>query len=274
MKKLIWILLLLLVPSLCFAWSPQQMHLQVIAQKNASTGPTNYLNDAAIVAAYYMNGNNDGELDRSGNGENLTEGGSVTDAGVNIPSGYSGSARWFQLADEADYLYHADGGSTDLSGADQEITIVSWIRLSSLSTDQSVVDKYNTVVNGRQYQFRFQSSTDDMYCGLSSDGATFSFADSESNLSNLTFYHVACVYDDSTITMYIDGEVSGTPTNYTSGIFNGNAQFQIGKSNISGSGRWYGGQIDETAIFSRALSQAEIQGIMNYGIDGTQGAND
>jgi hypothetical protein len=81
-----------------------------------------------------------------------------------------------------------------------------------------------------------------------------------------TWHHVAGVWDGTTakdgVKLYVNGKEDGTAD--ASGT-NLATDFTV---NIGGKGSWaFDGVIDEVAVFKKALSEAEIQRIMNSGLE-------
>jgi len=75
--------------------------------------------------------------------------------------------------------------------------------------------------------------------------------------------HIAATYDGSMARMYYNGNVVAEAAAEASGPMDTNdVPISIGRNNI-GMREHYIGLMDEIAIFSRALSQAEIQGAMD-----------
>ena len=76
-----------------------------------------------------------------------------------------------------------------------------------------------------------------------------------SALTNGLWYHVALVDDGTRVTMYLNGSVAGTgPENPSS--YAGVTGLQIG--GINGNSQKLNGSLDDAAIFSRALTPAEV----------------
>src|SRR5204863_221276 len=93
------------------------------------------------------------------------------------------------------------------------------------------------------------------------------------NISLNTWTHLAMTFDGSTKTLniYKDGVLIGSGSNPQVGSINPSGQiFRIGSYNRIFFGRieTFPGEIDEVEYFSRALSQAEIQSIVNAGSAG------
>ncbi len=83
-----------------------------------------------------------------------------------------------------------------------------------------------------------------------------------------TWYHGAVTYDGSTVKLYLNGQPE-TSQAKSLNTFSG-SDFTLGRygSNSAITGEW-NGLIDEAVIFSRELSQAEIQAVFDAGSSGT-----
>jgi len=249
--------------------------------KGASTvevaSHTDYTQEASCMAAYYMN-SGDTETDRTGNGVTLSE--SVDDdipTSATVPSGFSGTSRDFEDSDnEALYategVEFADGEYVDISGADAQITIVGWIRLESdPPSDYLIVNKTS------QYKCYVESSTDPetLTCEIYHSVGTIRKRVGTTDLwtGTPTYFHIAMTSDDVNMTIYVNGSADTDPVGHTQGIDNTANPFIIGASTTTGSSG-FDGLIEEVAIFNTALSVAQIQELMTYGIDGDNGGND
>ena len=284
MRKIL--LYALLICSVAFYASG--MNPAILGGAGEGGSATDYTADANCMGAWFMNGglsaNGDSETDRSGEDGTLTEalGDSPNDA--TVPTNYSGTSRDFEYGD-TEWLYEADGGSTDISGADQNISYGAWLRIEAVVNGQylTALGKWDETI-GKQYvlyvvgtdtnEFKFK-------CNLSNDGSAVNYVESTTtNYVTGTYYHVMCVYDEadtgSELRVYVDGASSNT-TNYTAGIFNSNCDFGIGALEDNGSmanGECFDGLIDEVVVFNDALTSAEVSNIYSYGIDGSRGGND
>ena len=178
-------------------------------------------------------------------------------------------SRDFELGD-AEYLTQGDSLSTDISGANQSLSIVTWIKPESEGSGfRVIVSKYSTS-SQRQYSFHHQSVADIMDFTISSNGTTTTSALGATGLTanGTTWYHVAAVYNDTDMRIYIDGVLdsngANNPKAYTSGINDGTAAFMVG--NRASTAAPYDGLIDDVGIFDTALSSTDVNAIMNLGL--------
>jgi len=82
-----------------------------------------------------------------------------------------------------------------------------------------------------------------------------------------TWSHVALTYDGASVVSYVNGALARQVS--ASGLLlpSKGGEFRIG-SRSAGFGSWWSGRIDEVELFNRALSQPEIQAIVNAGSAG------
>jgi len=231
---------------------------------------TDYTADGNCVAAYFLNGTNS-ETDQSGNSQTLTMQNTVVQ-GTTLPSGYSGYSRTSDSA-VLDRLYKSDGGTTDINGADQAISICAWIRPTDAGADRYFASK-GTPASDISWLLYVSTSDQKIRGVISSDGSTKTYVIPATTVVEDSWYHVCMVYDDTDIRMYINGSLDSNgldnPKAYTSGLYDSTSYFTLYGSGGSG----YYGEIDEFIMLDRALNSAEVTEIYTYGIDGTKGAND
>jgi len=237
---------------------------------SVSSAHTDYSKDA-FCRGYWAMEDIGSETDLSGNGETLTESsGTITRSTDKQVGTYS--RRW--VATDTEYLTHPDGGSTDISGANQTMSIVAWIKRESDSgTTEGIVTKYDYSNSKRQYILGI-STGDYLWCRLSSNGSSIADAIGVTKINPGTWYHAAVVYNDTDIRLYLNGTLdeAGYPHNpkaYTDGIANQTAPFLIGGYLYNGALRKpFDGLADDVAIFDRALTPAEVQEIYQHGVTG------
>ena len=258
----------------------------VIVAKNAGGAPagaTDYTQDANCMAAWYMNGASGGdgtenETDRcNGGSETLVmKAADSTPDSATVPAGYAGSSRDFEMGDY-EYMSVADGGTTDISGADQALSICVWIKFESdPGADATFVWKHGTSGNF-QYYLRHDHAANAVEFRLSNDGTTEVLCYGTVDMADDTDWHHVCgVYNDIDIRLYHNGSLdsngANNPKSHTSGIYGGTEPFYIGAR--SGSNNPFDGLIDEIIVLDRALSAEEVLEIYNNGISGNKGGSD
>lgn len=85
-----------------------------------------------------------------------------------------------------------------------------------------------------------------------------------STMSNGTWYHLACVMDGTTKSVYLDGNLAGSST-VTALSGDWADAVTIGRLPVPpfGSANYYAGYLDELALFDFALTSTEVNGIIN-----------
>lgn len=227
---------------------------------------TNYCNDASVAGCWGMEDSGT-ENDLSSNNEDLTVSASDT-----IPQStdrnFGDFSRDLELGD-TEYLMHADGGTTDIHGANQHLSIVFWAKVESLPTSTNLavfVTKSLTTGNQRGYAVYINSGNSDFVeFQLSHDGTNSTFAQVSVAPTTGVWEHYAVTYNDVVMTIYKNG-VNIDDTAKTNGIFSNTAEFRIGASTTNAN--YLDGLMDDVAVFSRALSEVEINEIMNCGLTG------
>ena len=184
--------------------------------------------------------------DVSGNGNN----GAITGATWTINGKNAGGLSF----DGNDYV---NFGDIDLSGP---FTLMHWMNPSDLSGSYQ-----STLMKRLNFGFEFNSNIIEASIG---NGVSWS-ATASGTLSGVGIWdHLAMSYDGTTLSFYINGNLVDTATGtYTSG------------DNPLLMGAWttgsefYKGTIDDARIYSRALSQIEIQSDMNTPVGGATCTN-
>ena len=207
---------------------------------------------------WHLNENSGTAYDSTSNNEDLTE----TSGTIPAVSGMIGDARDFEYAD-TEYLTHVDGGSTDISGADQHITISAWVKYESFPEIYTyMVSKYDTTLNERQYALYTYDSdvgADKLNFIISPDGTALTGVQAGGVMAIDTWYYHVGVYDDATVKAYFNA-IGGTPTVVATGIHAGAAAFLIGARLGNGlPARYIDGLIDEVRISNIARTAEWIE---------------
>lgn len=122
----------------------------------------------------------------------------------------------------------------------QNLTIEMWIN------PDSDTDAY-PLTNSGQYTLGIQQHA--LYCQFGSHGVH-----ANATIEVDTWTHVACTYDGTTVTAYLDGDVSACRTSPLDSIPNVNASgTKVGVA--------YSGAIDDVHIYARTLDAPQIQSL-------------
>jgi hypothetical protein len=155
-----------------------------------------------------------------------------------------------------DYVDIPDASNLDF-GLNSPISIDMWVFRTSNAPVMHFIGK-RSGCGTISYQMALDSS------GLGFSGELGGVS-SHQDLPLNTWTHLAGTFDGTTYRFYINGTLAGTPTTGTLGPTT-TAPLRIG---TSGTCAGFGGLIDEVHLFNRALTQAEIQTIVNAGAAGT-----
>ena len=138
----------------------------------------------------------------------------------------------------------------------------------------TVVGKYYADDGKRQYLLG-SSATGIPQGTISSGGGTAGTnAWGTTHMTTATWYHLAYVYNDTDVRLYLNGLLDANATGpvnplaFTAGIAAGTAKFIIGANDGTSIANYFDGLIDDVAIFNRALTAAEVLAIKNYGVTG------
>ncbi len=138
------------------------------------------------------------------------------------------------------------------------ITISAWVYLNSYKDNQVIVAKeYGTGAPYSSYRLGMgaYSLSNKLQFQLGTSG-TRKVINSTSDIPLNTWTHVACTYNGSAVTLYINGAVN-TVRNYVYGAINVSANpIYIGMGQYDGV--YFAGSIDEVEVYNAALSNAEV----------------
>jgi hypothetical protein len=255
-KKLlsIWLFPTVIIALLCLA-SPGKADAALA---------NDYTQDANIVSWWYLDeASSSTRYDGSGTSNNdLTDNNTVTLYGrptnpVKEGAGAAGFAG-------SQSLSKTDNASLSITG---NLTLVAWIRPTDVSNDNAIMGKSDGV-DERSYYMYLDAGK--LKAKISPSGSGAAQPVGFTPLSANTWYHAALVYNGTDIRLYLDGALdtngASNPLTYSSGIHDSSTAFAIG---ARGDGAdYFDGQIDEVAVFNRALTANEIQEIYEKGLNG------
>jgi hypothetical protein len=168
-------------------------------------------------------------------------------------------------SDRLEWLSIGDGvqSGLDITGS---LTLVGWMKAEQVWRWQMMASKYEWGVTNRAYRFGLNGGNG-LHFVVSPDGQYLDgyILNGQTSLETGVWYHVAAVFDGQagTMTLYLDGELDGTRTVVFSSINVSTAPFMLGANMQTGSVvQSFDGQLDEWRVYSRALSESEIEDLM------------
>ncbi len=184
----------------------------------------------------------------------------------------SGGVAWFDAPTES----YVDLGSTDSSNCysdlqtDDKLSVTMWVKWD---------DKDASNVGNWANRLTYADSTGNgdngtFWCQHNNKNDRFEFAVQTTNGRDYIFsntnpqegqwYHVAQVYDGSEMRIYVDGVQEGQMTKTGNLNVSSKSKLNMGRwPNAANNHRFFDGSMDEISIWDRALSQQEIDSIMN-----------
>ena len=191
-------------------------------------------------------------LDASGNGHTLTPyNGPATAASAPALAGSPGTCRYGVFDGTNDYLEATDDGTFDLANA---VSATAWIYLNAAPAAdiKSVLSKDNN------FEFHVDTNSQ-LYWWW--NGGTQQLTTTGTPIPAGQWVHVAIAYQSGNQKIYINGVQRATLA-LTGPLSLNNLPLQIGQDQGLAP-RFWNGRIDEVRIYNRALSQSEVQTIMN-----------
>ena len=199
--------------------------------------------------------------------------GNADDAtGYNLSTNYGAQPTMGVFEDESGAMqfdgvddYVDTGHKLSLTSEHAALTMMAWIRLDSSGEANTYVLAYRDytaestdsvwlgIAPGGQAVFRIQ---------MSGGGKTSVFGDSAVGVNK--WHHLAAVYSDNQLSVYVDGRLGGFKrTEFIGSLAGGcslyvGARHTLGGDGIDFSDLHFAGAIDEAMLFNRALSPDEV----------------
>lgn len=168
--------------------------------------------------------------------------------------------------DRVDDFVQLPNASQYFSGSSQ-VSLTGWFYCDELAYGQGYMGF--RAGSGTAEFYLIQLSNGVMECRLVTTDGFHEYVAPANTIIPQVWQHIAWIYDGSAITLYVNGNFVGSKA--ASGNFTGETvTFGIGKSILGTYNFVYGGRIDEISAWNKALTQTEIQDIMNDELTGTE----
>jgi len=190
---------------------------------------------------------------------------------TSIPTIYN---EWHHVACTYERNQRTNGRSLTFNGSSQyattdmtnwfkykDFTVSAWIKRSSTNTRDTIYHPYRTTNNTELY----------MFC-IEGDGKLYVYHNTNLVSSSVTiqaniWYHVGFTWDASdTIRIYVNGVLSGQGSSTATTPFTGKIDLDIGRDWARfQTGEFFGGSLDEYAIWGTTLDATAIAAVYNAG---------
>lgn len=168
--------------------------------------------------------------------------------------------------DKVDDYVVLQNASQYFSGATQ-LTLTGWFFCDALAYGQGYMGFRIGAGNAEFYLIQLNNGV--MECRLKTTTGLHEYVSPANTAIPQIWQHIAWVFDVNTVKLYVNGTLKGSAA--ASGIFQGtDVPFAIGKSLLGGFNFVYGGRVDEITAWNKALSQAEIQDMMDNELTGNE----
>lgn len=148
------------------------------------------------------------------------------------------------------------------------ITMAGWFYTNALGYGQGMMSlRGGGSGDGQMYVLQLDNGK--LECRVVTSTGLHEVATAEGVVQAGQWQHIAWVMDATQVRLYVNGVLTGTGT--SSGTFQSpDRPLTLGKSVLSGTNFVYNGRIDEFSLWSKALSQTEIQNMMSNELVGDE----
>jgi hypothetical protein len=194
-----------------------------------------------------------------------TAGTAAFDSSTNGNDGIlNGDPQWVEGKINGALDFDGDGDYVDCGNPDSvfditgELTVAAWVNIRSLPTGWSPA-----VVKGENaWRISTNNTQTSFHFGINYWETANYAVNGSIEVSMNEWHHVCGTFDGTTIALYVDGVADGTVVNDIGIGVNTTNLWIGGNPEVTYEQRNWDGLIDEVGIFSRALTAAEIQGVM------------
>jgi hypothetical protein len=198
-----------------------------------------------------------------------TSGTTARDSAGNNDGTLIGDATWMEgwiggaveFDGEGDYV---DCGNSDTFDIRDAVTLSAWVKPDPdfLYPDWSGIIHKGSVVDYDTFAFYYKGPTKELGFKTGDTAPDTWYPIPAAGLFDRTWHHVAAVYDGTTKSIYLDGEVVGA-TGSTGRIRTSNGRCLLGAGrDYNPPTHYFVGKLDDARIYRRALTREEIQQVM------------
>ncbi len=185
---------------------------------------------------------------------------------VLIASQVEGQTQQYLHFDRQNDFIEVPNASQYIAGA-EGITMAGWFWCDELNYGQGMMSFRNGGTgDGEMYLIQLDNGR--LECRLIINGVTAEVVGGAFTVVPEQWQHFAWVYDGSKVVLYVNGNVRGSAP--ASGVIaSTDTPFSIGQ-HISPFNFYYGGGVDEVSLWSKGLTTAEIEDMMENELEGDE----
>jgi uncharacterized delta-60 repeat protein len=219
-----------------------------VSSDSAPLNATTPAPPAAGLAAAYRFGEGAGTTTADGS-PNANNGALVNGAAWTTGGRYGSAINFDGLND---HVRVADSASLDIGRTG---TVEAWVKLDTLNRWHGVVAKGNANQD-QSHNYAVEINNSNRWLCILGNGTSRVVLQSSTTARANQFIHVACVWNGTTVQLYLDGVLNASATQTITPAANSSPLY-IGQ--FGGNADRLDGVVDEVRIYNRALAQAEIQ---------------
>jgi len=168
--------------------------------------------------------------------------------------------------DREDDFVQLPNGSQYVSGT-TELSLTGWFYCDELAYGQGYMGFRSGSGSAEFYLIQLNNGV--MECRLVTTNGLQEYVSPVNTIIPQVWQHIAWIYDGTAIKLYVNGTLKGSSP--ASGTFIGdNVTFAIGKSILGEFNFVYGGRADEVSVWKKALTQSEIQTMIEDELTGIE----
>lgn len=187
------------------------------------------------------------------------------DAPINVTNHDMGNAISF----DGDNDYATISSRPSLNITDKTMTIETWVKYNANSdADAVIIDKSEGTSTSGGYEIGVVGSGDKVpvYVNIP---ATYNKLESDTTITAGEWTHIAAVYDKDQISLYINGELTGS-TGAGGSVGSNDLPLKIATQTSGSNSNFFSGMVDEVRIWDTARTQTEIRDNDGHELMGTE----
>lgn len=167
--------------------------------------------------------------------------------------------------DRVDDWVSTPNGESYVLNSTQGVSMAGWFFSDDLSYGQGMMG----FRGGSTEFYMIQIGDGKLECRYISSTGFHEYVGPANTIIPQVWQHLALVYNGSTLTLYVNGNVKGSAA--ASGVLtDGTVPFAIGKSPVGSFQFYFGGRADEVSVWNKGLTQTEIQDMMQNELTGSE----